>query len=86
MVKIDRGLVAGIDASPRDERVAQAVIDLAHALDCEVLAEGVETTGELDVLRRLGCELVQGFLLGSPMSPADALVLATTDPARCATR
>jgi len=77
IVKIDRGLVAGIDGSPRDERVARAVIDLAHALDCQVLAEGVETSGEFGALRRLGCELVQGFLLGEPMAPHDALMMAT---------
>jgi len=87
VVKIDRGLVAGIDRSPRDERVARAVIDLAHALGCEVLAEGVETSGEFAALRRLGCEFVQGYLLGAPMDPHDALMMATAhqhhgDPAR----
>ena len=76
-VKIDRGLIADIDRSPRDERVARAVVDLAHALGCQVVAEGVETTGELQAILSLGCEFVQGFLLGEPMTADDAFVLAT---------
>ena len=76
-VKIDRGLIADIDRSPRDERVARAVVDLAHALGCQVVAEGVETTGELQALLSLGCEFVQGFLLGEPMPADEAFVLAT---------
>ncbi len=77
MVKIDRGFITGIDSTIRDERVVRAVIDLAHALDCEVLAEGVEGTRELGVLRELGCEYVQGYLLGRPMPADEAFILAT---------
>lgn len=76
-VKIDRGLIADIDRSPRDERVVRAVVDLAHALGCQVVAEGVETQGELFALQSLGCEFVQGFLLGAPMTADEAFVLAT---------
>jgi diguanylate cyclase (GGDEF)-like protein len=77
LVKIDRGFITGIDSTVRDERVVRAVIDLAHALDCEVLAEGVEGTRELGVLRELGCEYVQGYLLGRPMPADEAFILAT---------
>ena len=43
-----------------------------------MLAEGVETGAELDVLRMLGCQLVQGYLIGRPMPSEDALLLATS--------
>jgi diguanylate cyclase (GGDEF)-like protein len=53
-VKIDRGLIADIDRSPRDERVVRAVVDLAHALGCQVVAEGVETVASSSRCSRSG--------------------------------
>lgn len=77
MVKIDREFVAEIAASTQDQCIVQAMVDLARGLDYVVLAEGVETNAELEVLRRLGCEMVQGFLIGRPMPSEEALLLAT---------
>ena len=48
----------------------QAVIDLAHALDLEAMAEGVETVHQLAALRELGCDSVQGYVIAPP-APAD---------------
>ena len=76
MVKIDRGLVAGIDRSPRDERVVRAVVDLAHALGCQVLSEGVETPRELSTLRALGCDFVHGELFGGAVSGMEAALMS----------
>jgi diguanylate cyclase (GGDEF)-like protein len=77
LVKIDRGFIAGIDRSARDERVVRALVDLAHALGCIVSAEGVETIRELGVLRTLGCDYAQGYLLGKPLTADEAFLLAT---------
>ncbi len=78
MVKIDREFVAEIAASTQDQCIVRAMVDLAKGLDYVVLAEGVETGAELEVLRALGCQLVQGYLIGRPMPSEDALLLATS--------
>jgi EAL domain-containing protein (putative c-di-GMP-specific phosphodiesterase class I) len=82
MVKIDREFIAEIASSKQDQAIVKSMIDLAHGLDHEVLAEGVETSAELEVLRNLGCGLVQGYLLGMPMPSEDALLLATSSRTR----
>lgn len=77
MVKIDREFVAEIAASTQDQCIVRAMVELAKGLDHVVLAEGVETNAELEVLRTLGCQLVQGFLIGRPMPSEEALLVAT---------
>jgi EAL domain-containing protein (putative c-di-GMP-specific phosphodiesterase class I) len=65
-IKVDRSFVRDIGADPEDEAVVQAIVTLGHALGKEVVAEGVETEAQLAFLRRLGCDVAQGFLLGRP--------------------
>ncbi len=84
MVKIDREFVAEIAASTQDQCIVRAMVELAKGLDYVVLAEGVETGAELEVLRQLGCQLVQGYLIGRPMPSEDALLLATSAQAGAA--
>ena len=70
-IKIDRSFVSGIDVN-RGERVMVAgIIELASHLGMRVLAEGVETREQLDILDSLGCDEAQGYLIGKPM-PAEA--------------
>lgn len=71
-LKIDRSFVGGLGRSARDDAVVGAVIDLAHAHDLLVIAEGVETSEQLAALRAMGCDRAQGYLMGRPMA-ADAL-------------
>lgn len=71
MIKIDRSFVEEIDRSPQDLAIARAVIDVAHAFGYGVVAEGVERPEQVQVLRTLGCELAQGFLLARPQSVAE---------------
>lgn len=68
-LKVDRTFVKDV-ADHGDTRIMQAVVRLAHDLGLEVVAEGVETNDELDVVQDLGCDIVQGFLLGRPVPPA----------------
>jgi EAL domain-containing protein (putative c-di-GMP-specific phosphodiesterase class I) len=79
-LKIDRSFVSRLGQSSRDDAVVAAVIDLAHAHDLIVVAEGVETTIQLDLLRAMGCDRVQGYLLGRPMPPDQLADLVTSDP------
>ncbi len=68
VLKVDRCFVAGLDGDDAgaSARIVDTVVRLAHGLGARVVAEGVETAEQLDALRRLGCDSVQGFLLGRP--------------------
>ena len=71
-LKIDRSFIAAMDSDPGSDAIVRAVIVLAHNLDLEVVAEGVETADRLDKLQELGCDYAQGFLLGRPLDPPAA--------------
>lgn len=71
-IKVDRAFIRGIAQNPTDRHIVRTVIELAHGLGKEVVAEGVETEAQLAVLGELGCEFAQGYLLGRPM-PAESL-------------
>ena len=72
-LKIDRGFVVDLETNADARAVVDAVIHLAHALDLRVVAEGVETEGQYDILRRLGCDEMQGYWFAPPM-PANQLL------------
>ena len=67
MLKIDKTFVQGIARESSDEAIVRAIISMANSLQLKVIAEGIETHGQLDFLREEGCELIQGFLYGEPM-------------------
>jgi EAL domain-containing protein (putative c-di-GMP-specific phosphodiesterase class I) len=82
-VKIDRSLVAGIDADPRAQAIVTAVIGLAINFELGVIAEGVETEPEAATLLRLGCTRAQGHLFARAMGPEAVLDrLRDGEPAR----
>jgi diguanylate cyclase (GGDEF)-like protein/PAS domain S-box-containing protein len=69
-VKLDRTFVAGLGTDPSDAEIVRAVVSLGDALALDVVAEGIETTGQLQLLQELGCSYGQGFLLGPPTEAA----------------
>jgi EAL domain-containing protein (putative c-di-GMP-specific phosphodiesterase class I) len=71
VLKMDREFLAGIEDDERSAALVHSVIDLGRRLDIDVVAEGVETPGQLATLRELGCRYLQGRLLGEPTSAAD---------------
>jgi diguanylate cyclase (GGDEF)-like protein len=71
-LKLDRSFTAELGLDPRSAKIVAATIEMARALGMTVVAEGVETSEQLDVLKRLGCDFVQGFLFARP-EPADAI-------------
>jgi diguanylate cyclase (GGDEF)-like protein/PAS domain S-box-containing protein len=73
VLKLDQGFVAGLAAESDDMVIAAAVIVMAQALGLEVVAEGVETASQHEVLRAMGCDQVQGYLFSHPL-PADELL------------
>ena len=74
-LKIDRSFVAGLGQNPQDDAIVASVIDLAHAFDIGVVAEGVETMAQAELLREQGCDFGQGFLWARPV-PASELPAA----------
>ena len=69
-LKIDQEFVRDVENSRSGRAICKALIELAHGLDIEVLAEGVETAAEVQLLRNLGCGVFQGFYFGRPMPEA----------------
>jgi diguanylate cyclase (GGDEF)-like protein/PAS domain S-box-containing protein len=68
-LKLDRAFVSGVARNADDTTIVRAVIDLAHALGLEAVAEGVETTEQLEALRAMGCDFGQGYLWSRAVAP-----------------
>ncbi|ART50709.1 GGDEF domain-containing protein [Acidovorax carolinensis] len=66
-LKIDRSFVMDTPQSADDVAIVTAIIQMGHSLQLKTVAEGVETANQKDLLHRLGCDLVQGFLVSAPM-------------------
>jgi diguanylate cyclase (GGDEF)-like protein/PAS domain S-box-containing protein len=75
MIKIDRAFVTNCSRRKADSLILSAIITMGHALDLKVLAEGVETEAQAEILRRQGCDEVQGFLYGRPVSAEQLIAL-----------
>ena len=71
-LKIDRSFVSKLDCFDDKRQIVEVVLMLARALGLDVVAEGVETEAELDLLRDMGSDLVQGYYYYRPLAPADA--------------
>ena len=72
-VKLDQSLIHDITTSEQARNVVQAVIQLVRGVDCELVAEAVETVAQADILRTMGCETIQGFVFAEPMRERDFL-------------
>ncbi|MCW2633735.1 MAG: hypothetical protein JWQ99_102, partial [Blastococcus sp.] len=81
ILKMDREFIADIVTDPRGAALVASVIALGRTLEMDVLAEGVETPGQLSALRAMGCRFLQGYLLGRPVALDELYpLLATFDP------
>lgn len=67
-LKIDKLFVTQLTSSNRDPLIVRSTIDLAHALEMEVVAEGVETQAAMALLSVMGCDMIQGFLISRPIN------------------
>jgi EAL domain-containing protein (putative c-di-GMP-specific phosphodiesterase class I) len=72
-LKLDRSITAGLPDDPKSYAVLRATMALARGMGIEVIGEGVETEAQAFALRRAGCQIIQGWLVGRPMRP-DELV------------
>lgn len=88
-IKIDRSFIENLEADPESLLIVRAIVDLGHSLRAGVLAEGVETAGQLRLLRQQKCDQLQGYLLGRPQPISGAAALVNSHArtaARLATR
>jgi EAL domain-containing protein (putative c-di-GMP-specific phosphodiesterase class I) len=79
-LKIDRSFVRDIATDPSDHAIVSAIVAMARSLNIQVVAEGIETWQQLEILRNMGCSLAQGFLFARPCSAADALRYLKVEP------
>jgi EAL domain-containing protein (putative c-di-GMP-specific phosphodiesterase class I) len=66
-LKIDKSFVDDVLTDPEDAAIVTAIISMAHAMDLDLVAEGVESRDQVDYLARQGCDCFQGFVFGKPM-------------------
>jgi diguanylate cyclase (GGDEF)-like protein len=80
ILKIDRTFVSGLDGGEKDLAIITTLIEMGKRMRLTVVAEGVETAEQLAVLRTLGCDIAQGFLMARPLSAAEITELLRRDP------
>ena len=73
MLKIGMPFVQNITVNPDDAAIAKAIIEVAHIMNLEVIAEGVETIEQLKLLSTLHCDKIQGFLVSKPLPSSEVL-------------
>ncbi len=71
MLKIDKSFIRDVTTDPNDAAITSAIVAMGHALDLRVVAEGVETEAQVELLRKLGCDLIQGHWVSRPMTAND---------------
>lgn len=71
LLKIDMSFIRELDSSPGDRSIVKAIIAMAHTLNIRVIAEGVERTEQLDLLKSFGCDMAQGFLFSKAVPAAE---------------
>lgn len=72
-LKIDKSFLDEICSSERERHIVKAIVEMAHALKLDVVAEGIERPKQIEILEGMGCDQMQGFLLGVPMEEASVL-------------
>jgi diguanylate cyclase (GGDEF)-like protein len=76
-VKLDPSLIADIENCEKARVIVQAVVQLIKGVDCEIVAEAVETVAQADILRAMGCDTVQGYVFAAPMFEQEFLAWTT---------
>ncbi len=77
-LKIDKSLIDNIESATRKMTVCKAIIELGHECGLKVVAEGVESAGQLALLSEAGCDFIQGYIYSRPLCPVDFEAFATS--------
>ncbi len=81
-IKIDKSFVNDVTTDPDDQAITQAIISMAHSLKLDVVAEGVETKEQLEILRAQSCDIIQGYLFSKPIPVDDISPFLLSDAAK----
>jgi len=80
-IKIDQSFVRNLTSDPNDAAIVRAIVNLGHSLGIDVIAEGVDSADQVEMLRAEGCEEAQGFLFAKPLPVEEFLALVQADAA-----
>ncbi|HWZ92296.1 MAG TPA: EAL domain-containing protein, partial [Polyangiaceae bacterium] len=80
-VKLDMSLIRDVDTHSTKQKIIRSMVQLCHDLGKQVVAEGIETPAERDILCSLGCDLLQGYLFSKPGRPFPSLLASAATPA-----
>jgi diguanylate cyclase (GGDEF)-like protein/PAS domain S-box-containing protein len=86
ILKVDKSFIEGIEDDAEAETLVRAIVSLGHALNLQVVAEGIEHGGQLERLRTMGCDKGQGFLFGKPLTAEDLTTRLASLPPSLARR
>ena len=76
MLKIDKSFIDVMNDSESSKKYVATIISIGHILHLQVISEGVESADQIETLKSVGCDYIQGYVWGRPMSPEDAMELA----------
>jgi EAL domain-containing protein (putative c-di-GMP-specific phosphodiesterase class I) len=79
-LKIDRSFVDQMDANREHSGIVQAIVNMAHALNMNAIAEGIEQRSQIQQLQALGCEMGQGYFFAKPLPESEVRSLLAQDP------
>lgn len=79
MLKIDKSFIDKMNQNEVSRQYVAMIISIGHTLDLKVISEGVESQGQVEVLRSIGCDYIQGYVWGKPMPPEEARKLISAD-------
>ena len=82
MLKVDQSFIIKMHSGEASKQYVAAIIAIGHVMNFRVVAEGVEEADQLEDLREIGCDYIQGFLWGKPMSPEAAAQLMEEESKR----
>ncbi len=73
LLKIDKSFIDLMNSSESTKKYVASIISIGHIMNLDVISEGVETAEQLNTLKSIGCDYIQGFVWGRPMPPEEAL-------------
>ena len=75
LLKIDKSFIDEMNNSDASKKYVAAIVSMGHIMNMEVISEGVEDDAQIETLRKIGCDFIQGFIWGRPLSAEDAEAL-----------
>jgi len=79
LLKIDKSFIDKMNSSEKSKQYVAAIISLGHIMGYEVISEGVEEDDQLETLRKIGCDYIQGYIWGRPLPQEEAEKLISGD-------